>query len=313
MAPKFLLHADDIGLSCGITKSILRSIDDGYVRSVSLICNGAAFEEAVRAIAERRHIRVSLHLNLLEGRPLCDPREIPLLVDAQGQLTATFQKLVRLWLQGDRRQRAALKKQIGRELSAQILRGSNALRVAGRPAEPLRIDSHTHIHALDFVLDAVLDHVAPDQIGYVRVPYESWHLGGGPGDWRSVAGLNSLKWALLNRLAARMMPKLITRGIAFNPRFIGVLHTGRMTVPAIEAGVGACMRSLKAETGNIGGPIEVLLHPGKADDREDAHWASRPELWDYYRSAQRDMEGQTARSIGHSPVIDSFIGVCASL
>lgn len=309
MAPTFLLHADDIGLSRGITKSILHSVDDGFVRSVSLICNGTAFDQTVRALAERPGVRVSLHLNLLEGQPLCDPREIPLLVDAGGQLSVTFQKLVRLWLQGGRRQRAALSEQIRREFSAQIRRGSNALQAAGRPAQALRIDSHTHIHALDFVLDAALDCVAPGEIGYVRVPCEPWHIGGSLGEWRTAAGLNSVKWALLNRLSARMIPKLAARGIAFTPRFLGVLHTGCMTVPAVEAGVAACLASPEAPGWDGGDPVDVLLHPGKADDLEEAQWSGRPELWRYYRSANRDLEAATARSAGLSPVLaGSFTG-----
>lgn len=301
MALTFLLHADDIGLSRGITESILGSIDEGYVRSVSLICNGTAVGEAVRALAERPGVRVSLHLNLLEGPPLSDPAEIPLLVDAEGQLSATFQRLVRLWVQGDDRQRGALREQMRREFSAQLRRGSDALRAAGRPAELLRIDSHTHIHALDFVLDAALDCVVPGEIGYVRLPCEPWHIGGSAGEWRTAIGRNCVKWALLRRLSARMIPKLEARGIGFTPRFLGVLHTGRMTVPAIEAGGAACIASLKGTSWNTGDPIEVLLHPGKADDLEKAQWAARPELWAYYRSANRDLEAATARSIGHCP------------
>lgn len=308
MTPAFLLHADDIGLSPCITTSILRSIDEGYVRSVSLICNGTAFEEAVAALAARPEVRVSLHLNLLEGRPLSGAGDIPLLLDAHGQLAATFQKLARLWVQGDDGQRAALNDQIDCELSAQITRGRTALAAAGRAPEPLRIDSHTHVHALGFVLDAVLNGPESHRIGYVRVPCEPWHTSRSSGDWRSVMGLNSVKWALLKRLSAPMRSKLSARGIAFNPGFLGILHTGRMTVSAIEAGIAASIKSLEQASLGDGGPVEVLLHPGKAGRQEEDQWSRRPELWSYYRAANRDLEGQTARNIGQAPVAANFTG-----
>lgn len=304
MAPRFLLHADDIGLSPGITATIVSAIDEGSVRSVSLISNGTGFDDAVRALAARPHVRVSLHLNLLEGRTLSAPSDIPLLVDAEGNLASTFGGLVRLWFGGGARQRAQLGEQMQREFAAQISRGREALRAANRPDDHLRIDSHTHIHALGFVLDAVLACCSSDQIAYVRVPREPWHIGGGPGDRSTAVGLNTVKWGLLNSLSRSMTGKLEARSIAFNRGLLGVLHTGRMTVSAIEAGIGAVLQAEGQRRGGAqdGEPVEVLLHPGKALASEASQWRGRPELWTYYRSGNRDLEAQTARDVGTSPL-----------
>lgn len=302
MGPAFSLHADDIGLSPGITAAIVKSIEEGAVRSVSLIVNGTGVDEAVRALSDWPDVRVSVHLNLLEGNPLSAPGNIPLLVDGEGKLATTFGRLMRLWFEGDRRRRVQLSEQMSREFAAQIGRGRAALKATGRPADRLRIDSHTHIHALGFVLDAVLACCSPGEIAYVRVPREPWHIGKGPRDWRAALGVNAVKWGLLNNLSRNMVRKLEARGIAFNPGFLGVLHTGRMTVSAIEAGIRAIQRTPWHEGCAVGGdPIEVLLHPGKARPEERDQWRERPELFSYYSSVNRDLEAKTTRDLSALP------------
>lgn len=307
MVPRFILHADDIGLSRGITQSIVAAIDEGGVRSVSLICNGLAFDEAIEALTARPHVRVSLHLNLLEGPPLSAAGEIPLLVDNEGALSTTFQDIVRLWIGGDQVKKQALGEQIKREFTAQLNRGAAALAALNRPVAQLCIDSHTHIHALGFVLDAVLACRSAVDVGYVRVPREPWHLAYGVDNLQTALGLNTIKWGLLNRLSGSMTEKLRASDIRFNPAFLGVLHTGAMTVPAIEAGVAASLRSLQRAGGDPGEEaVEVLLHPGKAAAAEEDQWRRRPELLGYYRSPHRDLEAQTARNLARSEVFATY-------
>jgi predicted glycoside hydrolase/deacetylase ChbG (UPF0249 family) len=48
------VHADDLGVSRGVTDEILRCIDEGPVQGVSIIANGAAFDHAVTALRSRR-------------------------------------------------------------------------------------------------------------------------------------------------------------------------------------------------------------------------------------------------------------------
>ena len=44
---KIVVHADDLGVSKGVTDNILRCVDFGPVRSTSIIVNGTAFEYAL--------------------------------------------------------------------------------------------------------------------------------------------------------------------------------------------------------------------------------------------------------------------------
>jgi predicted glycoside hydrolase/deacetylase ChbG (UPF0249 family) len=81
------VHADDLGVSPGINKTIKEGIDRGIIQEVSLIMNGLALEEGV-SIVKTSKIKGVLHLNFSEGKPLCSPREVPLLIPESVQKKA---------------------------------------------------------------------------------------------------------------------------------------------------------------------------------------------------------------------------------
>lgn len=277
------LHADDLGLSHGINSGILTAIDHGFVTSVSVMVNGYATDEAVAAIAARPRLRVSLHLNLLEGYPVAPREDVPLLLGADGKLAASFAGLAVEWSVGGRAKRLSLAEQLRHELGAQI---DTARRLFGDRLSPLRVDGHTHIHALPCVTDALLDVLPADDRVVVRVPAERFHrpVGGG------LAGLTPsglAKHALLRHLSRRLTRRLAARGHATGGAFVGVLNTGRMTPEAVAAGVAA-QGVASSQNG------EVLVHPGGAGAGEALFWDGRPELWRYYRSPWRARERETA-------------------
>jgi len=65
-----IIHADDCGLSAGITNAIVACYDGGWLRRTSVIVNGDGWQHAVEELRRRPNLAVSLHLNLFEGRPL---------------------------------------------------------------------------------------------------------------------------------------------------------------------------------------------------------------------------------------------------
>ncbi|MCH9806166.1 MAG: ChbG/HpnK family deacetylase [Alphaproteobacteria bacterium] len=304
---RYILHADDIGLTAGITRSIVRAVDVGHVRSVSLIVNGWGLDEAVEALVARPELRVSIHLNLLEGVPLAGAGAVPLLVGEDGRLAATFQKLSRKWALGGKLGREELNRQIGLEFRAQIARGCEVL---GTRLDRLRVDSHTHIHALPFVLDTLLEADLPRRVEAVRLPREVWHISPDKRDRSTMFGANLVKHGLLNRLSVGIKAKLDARGIDSNPLMLGVLHTGAMTVSAIAAGIEASERFAGgrrggAQVGANGEPVEVLLHPGRAEEGEQDHWAGRPDLWAYYSSMARSREFDASQASELSSLLGS--------
>jgi len=297
----FTLHADDMGLSAGINAGIVEAIDRGFVRSVSLISNGWAVEAAVRALHDRPHVRVSLHLNLLEGEPAASMSEVPDLVDAEGRLCATFQGLACRWALAGGAQRAALQAQVSREATAQLSRGIELL---GSRLGRLRVDGHTHIHALPFVSRAILDADLPMPVSSMRLPYEPLHVSWAAGDVKTMLfGANLLKVGLLNVLSARLRRQLKAHNVGFNSKMLGIAHTGAMTATAIEAGVFAARRATINRNAKSN-PVEVLLHPGQARRDEAELWRGRPDLLAYYTHANRRLELESACS----PAVGALIG-----
>ena len=83
---RILVHADDLGISHGITDSILRCADEGALNSTSVVVNCEASAYALAECGKRPGLRLALHLNLVEGRPLSPPDALDLLTDEEGFL-----------------------------------------------------------------------------------------------------------------------------------------------------------------------------------------------------------------------------------
>ncbi len=304
MPIRFILHADDIGLSTGINASILEAIDNGYVRSVSLICNGRAFDEAVDALIARPNVRISLHINLLEGAPVCPPHSIAELVGPDGQLAATFQSILWRWARYDRTSRQRLRDQIRMEVEAQMRRGIEKL---GERLDVVRVDGHTHVHALPVVRDAILEADAGRPVAYMRLPREPMHASLNGPDMRTIAGANLIKRSILDTLSRPLGRVLRERGIASNPALLGILHSGGMTPEAILAGASVVRRRLtRSDQALLADPVEVLIHPGMAARSEAHFWEGRAPLWTFYSSPGRAVEQATARS----ERVGQLVGLC---
>ena len=80
-----VVHADDCGLSAGITDAIIRCHDHGWLRRTSVVVNGAGWTHAVSELRRRPALSLALHLNLFEGEPLSKPADVDLLVDRRGR------------------------------------------------------------------------------------------------------------------------------------------------------------------------------------------------------------------------------------
>jgi len=82
---KLILHSDDFGLHPQINRAILDAAARGRLSSASLLVNGMAAEDAITGALNTPKLGVGIHLNILRGRPLSDPDEIPTLVSKDGR------------------------------------------------------------------------------------------------------------------------------------------------------------------------------------------------------------------------------------
>lgn len=278
-----IIHADDCGLSAGITDAILACFDHGWLRRTSVVVNGEGWRHAVAELRRRPNLPVSLHLNLFEGRPLSSASELDLLVNERGQFHRGFAALCLRGLPGART--ARLRRQIRLELRRQIERFLDALGDRG----PLLVDGHIHFHVLPVFFDELLALTAEYPITGIRLPRERFC-------WPAVRNvpqvsmLNLTKCAVLRVLCRRGDWALRARGLATTDAFVGVIGTGAMTLEYVNAALN------HLDAIGVSGTVEILFHPGRARMDEAALWDDRPALQEFYLSRERAREGELLRS-----------------
>ena len=90
---RFILNADDFGVSKSANKAVLESYSGGLLKSVSILANGIAFDEAVNTILPQcSEIGVGIHLNLTDGESLC--ADIDTLIDDKLKFNNNFWTLL---------------------------------------------------------------------------------------------------------------------------------------------------------------------------------------------------------------------------
>ena len=66
---KFILNADDFGMSQDYNRAVLVGYEDGFLRSASICANGPSFESAINEILpECQELSLGVHLNIIEGK-----------------------------------------------------------------------------------------------------------------------------------------------------------------------------------------------------------------------------------------------------
>lgn len=78
------MHSDDFGLHPAVNRAIIEAFKNGSLTSASLMTNGLAVKDAISGALRYPDFGVGVHLNILRGRPLSPPSEIPSLVDDRG-------------------------------------------------------------------------------------------------------------------------------------------------------------------------------------------------------------------------------------
>jgi len=134
---RLILHSDDFGLHSEVNRGILEAARRGALTSASVMTNGAAAEEAFEEARRLPELGVGVHLNIVRGRPLCDPESVPSLVDGSGRFFNSVATLLHKSLLG----RLSLD-EVHREYRQQVLRALE------HGITPTHFDGEKHTHLL---------------------------------------------------------------------------------------------------------------------------------------------------------------------
>ena len=272
--------ADDYGLNNISSHRILQCIDKGVLNKVSVFPN---FDKVdLSDIPEG--IRLSLHLNLVEGKCMSNADELDLIAASDGRLKHTFGGLFLTSLIHRKR----LEAQLYKEIRAQVLYWKSIL----PDGKPFCIDSHQHTHMIPAVFNSLM-RVLDDEkieIEYIRVPAEPlMPFIKIPSLYFSYSAVNIIKQWLLKLLW------LVNKGKRKVPTayFFGILFSGRMD----EKRVSRVLPHYVKMAQNKGVDVEVLFHPGYLEKNE-ADFKNKSVVFEsFYFSENRKTEFDSVTKI----------------
>jgi hopanoid biosynthesis associated protein HpnK len=215
-AKKIIVTGDDFGLALPVNEAIIEAHRRGILTAASLMVGERYFQDAVDRAKQHPSLRVGLHLTLVEGRPVSDPRLVPDLIDAGGSFPMHLAHAgVKFFF------RPGVRRQLETEIRAQF----EAFQNTGLALDHANAHNHMHLHPtlLKLMLKVGKDY----GLAAVRVPYEpplrSWRASRKGIGSRFASSL--FLWPWIN-----LMKHLLRRAhIRYNNYFYGMADSGSMT------------------------------------------------------------------------------------
>ena len=253
---KFILNADDFGMSGAFNRAVLEGYSSGILKSVSLTANGEAFEEASKKVIPAcPGLGVGIHLNIIEGKSLC--LDLDRLTDNNGNFNNSFGALL---LKSLNTKDNTFLEQVEKEFRAQIEEVLKYTKVD-------HIDSHVHVHAIPRIFDIVCKLAKEYGIKQIRTQFEKPYMI--PDVHRHLNlkyPVNLIKVALLNFFTLINEHTVKKYELSTNDYLIGVAYTSMMNSLAVSYGLMAVNQQEAV--------VEALIHPCRYDDGTiDNHFA----------------------------------------
>lgn len=85
---RIIFNADDIGYSEAVTLGIIKAHQDGLIKSTTMMTNMPAAKFAAKLLKENPELYCGQHSNIVIGKPVSNPKDIPSLVDENGNFNA---------------------------------------------------------------------------------------------------------------------------------------------------------------------------------------------------------------------------------
>jgi len=248
MTKRFILNADDFGMSAAYNRAVLEGCASGILKSTSLAANGETFDEACeKVIPACSELGVGVHLNIIEGKSLCEGLDE--LTDANGNFNNSFGRLL---LKAYNKRNKAFLEQVEKEFRAQIEK------VRAR-TEITHIDSHVHVHSIPPIFEIVCKLAKEYGIKQIRTQFEKPYMI--PDVYIHLNRkypVNLIKVALLEFFTLINRKKVKEYGLNTNDYLLGVAYTSMMNSLAISYGLMAVKKDEVT--------VEALIHPCRYED-----------------------------------------------
>jgi hopanoid biosynthesis associated protein HpnK len=245
---RLIVNADDFGYTAGVNRAIVHAHTHGIVTSSTLMANGSAFEDAVRAAKQLPQLSVGCHVVLIDGEPILDPARLPTITSGNSG-SAHFRDGLKSFAA-----RALTGRLDPAEIEAETLAQIRKLQSAGIPVSHL--DSHKHTHLFPAVLRPMLRAARASGVRAIRNPFgprkplKSTDLLTRPSLWTRYAEVR-----ILRTLAGKFRATAKAEGLITPDGTLGVDVTGSLDEQLFRA-----IAAIVPE-----GTWEFVCHPGYND------------------------------------------------
>lgn len=274
--------ADDYGISIKSNERMEECLQRGVLNKISVLPNGeiAGFKN----LTDRSDVKLSLHLNLVDGHPLSDPKELDLIVLDDGCFKYSFIGLFFLSLSGKRKR---LQKQLYKEIQTQIKFWKEQL----GENTPLSIDSHQHTHMIPLVFETLLDVIRAENVNVESLRFPDEPISPyimTPSLYFSYNPVGIVKQWLLKILAVPNRKKIKKTKIEYS-YFMGVLFSGKQTEKNIKKLLPKYLKIAQKHNTDV----EIGFHPGYLEKGEEIFEGYRKSFGKFYFSPWRKIEFDT--------------------
>lgn len=285
-------HADDYGMTKKQSTDILNCYYNGCLNGISIMPNSQKLNECMKLIeSEKEKIRITIHLNLVEGHCCTSNRdEVSLLTDSDGIFNRSFLNLlVHSFLPG----RKKYKEQVFIEICNQIEMVKEYVNF-----DSIRLDSHVHYHMIPIVFDSILDVIQMKNMNveYIRVPNEPISIYiRNLFKIKNIKLINAIKVLILKVLAIRneKIYRRVFKNKIPTQIFMGVMLSGHMFLEDIRRILPSFMKlAQKQQCG-----LEVLFHPGGIYEEEEMRNITNLGDYKFLTSDNRNLEARTLINI----------------
>lgn len=248
MTKKFILNADDFGMSKAFNRAVLEGYQSGILKSASLVANGEAFDEAIASIIPQcPDLGIGIHLNIMEGKSLCE--DLSTLTNSEGTFNNSY---IQLLTKSYNPKEIEFMPELEREFRRQIEKIMSKTPVT-------HIDSHVHIHSIPKIFNLVCRLAKEYEIKQVRTQFEKPYII--PDLKKHLTSkyfVNIIKSLLLGFFTVFNEATIHKYELETNDYLIGVLYTSMMDALTVSYG------AMAVKYDNI--TVETLIHPCRYED-----------------------------------------------